>query len=294
MTNFRKNPQWRLATAAQRVLVWLLSLFGLAVLGADVSRAGAPILPDAIYKGFAPGMPGIDATPNLSHPGTISGTHGVPESSPPDEIAWTVTLAGAPNPSALAGSDQSNGGVYASGSVLYYMEITGPSGATPVAVDLTASLFSTSYGDGGALATLEIQGACSPTSCPAPSAEFAVCSAVEVGCAAGLSPTLNLSSTKVSLDSNTMYTVFIHAVASAPADGASTVVVTGGGRASVDPYFAIDPSAPEGYSLAFSPDIKNSPTTGVPEPSSWILLSVGFAGAGFFRFSRKGLPQARA
>jgi hypothetical protein len=278
---------------ARRVLVGLLGAFGVAVLGADVNGAGAQSLPAAVYKGFAPGMPGIDAIPNLSNPGTISGTHGVPGSSPPDEIEWSVTLADAPNPSALAGVNQSNGGVYASGSVLYYMEIAGGSGATPVPVnvDLTAALFSTSYGDGGASALLEIQGACSLTSCPAPSAEIVVCSAVEVGCS-GLPPTLTLLSTKVSLDSKTIYTVFLRAIASAPVSGAD--FATGGGRASVDPFFKIDPSTPKGYSLDFSAGIGNSATPAVPEPSTWILLSLGFAGAGFFRFSRKGLPQARA
>jgi hypothetical protein len=279
---------------AQRVLVGLLSLFGVAVLGADVSAAGALKLPDAVYKGFAPGMPGPDPIPNLSKPGTISGAHSVPGSSPPATEQWTVTLAGDPSPSALAGVDQSNDGAYAKGSVLYYMEISGGSGPTPVTVDLTASLFTSSYGDGGAVASLEIQGACSPTSCPFPSAEFDVCSVAEVGCSAGLPPTLNLVSPKVSLDSNTLYTVFIQATASAPVEGVSSLVNTGGARADVDPYFALDLSTPEGFSLAFSPGIGNSSTPTVPEPSSWILLCIGFAGAGFFRFSRKGLPQARA
>jgi hypothetical protein len=74
---------------ARGVLAWLLSLFGLVVLDADVSAAGTPKLPDAVYKGFAPGMPGPDAIPNLAHPGTISGAHGVSGSSPPSSLGVT-------------------------------------------------------------------------------------------------------------------------------------------------------------------------------------------------------------
>jgi hypothetical protein len=289
--------------AAQRVLVWLLSLFGLAVLGADVSRAGAPVLPAAVYKGYAP-IPPISGTPaQLTHAGTYSQTY----NSPLGSYQVSITLAGAPAPYASAGVTS---GDSASGQLFYYFEIVSNGGGAtpaPVTLDVTASLLASSYGPGGASAAMQIEQVsgisfvyssggtnCSnELPCAVKGANWGACSLVEAPAYCGVEPTsVILSRAKESLDSNTIYLVELAAGAETP-DPRVANRTSGGGKGVVDPYFAIDPSAPEGFSLAFSPDIKNSPTAGVPEPSSWILLSVGFAGAGFFRFSRKGLPQAR-
>ena len=163
-------------------------------------------LPAAIYIGYAPGAPppfGIfDGIPDISHPGTIQGVHGTPGASPPDEIDWVVTLTGAPDPSVLAGMDQSNNGASALGFLEYSMEVVGASGVTPVNVDVTASLFATSYGDGGADASMQIQqvsgGLCSThTPCAVSGANWVADSA---------SPTTSVSA-QLSLDSNTIYIV---------------------------------------------------------------------------------------
>jgi hypothetical protein len=51
----------------------------------------------------------------------------------------------------------------------------------------------------------------------------------------------------------------------------------------VDPYFAIAPGTPDAdqYSLIFSPGVGNLPLAAVPEPSTWVMLALGFAGVGF-------------
>jgi len=57
----------------------------------------------------------------------------------------------------------------------------------------------------------------------------------------------------------------------------------------VDPYFSVAPGTPNlgEYSLVFSSGVGNPPiATGVPEPSTWALLLIGFAGLGFAAFRR--------
>ena len=59
--------------------------------------------------------------------------------------------------------------------------------------------------------------------------------------------------------------------------GTSTVT------ASIDPYFFIpstDPNAGE-YSIILSPGIGNAPLSTIPEPSTWAMMLLGFAGLGF-------------
>jgi hypothetical protein len=56
-------------------------------------------------------------------------------------------------------------------------------------------------------------------------------------------------------------------------------------NAYLDPSFAIasDVSDPNDYSFLFSPGIANA----VPEPSTWAMMILGFAGIGFMVYRRK-------
>lgn len=59
----------------------------------------------------------------------------------------------------------------------------------------------------------------------------------------------------------------------------------------VDPSFTIDPSTPNAnqYVIEFSPGITNA----VPEPSTWVMMILGFAGLGFVGYrSRSGAMNA--
>jgi hypothetical protein len=294
--------------SARRVLVGLFSMFGLGILGADVSSAGAASLPAAIYKGYAPNPPSVGSPPELTHPGTYSQTYNS-LIDPLGSYQFSITLAGAPSPFASAGVASGDSQISASGQLAYYFEIVGPAGQTPVRVDLTASLFATSYGDGSGGAVMQIQQvsgvsfvyssagtACTNEApCAVVGADWGACSVNEAPGDCGGEPTSVAVSTKESLYSNTTYVVELAASAEA-FDPLVKYSASGGGKGVVDPHVAIDPSTPDAaaYSLAFSAGIGNSLAPAVPEPPSWILLSVGFAGAGLLRFSMKGLPKKRA
>jgi hypothetical protein len=63
---------------------------------------------------------------------------------------------------------------------------------------------------------------------------------------------------------------------------------TGMASTSFDPFFFIDPifaEANPGYSLSFSPQIGNA-APAVPEPSTWAMMLIGFAGLGFAGYNR--------
>lgn len=272
----------------RHVLVWLLSLSGLAVLGAEMSGAGAvslPVLPNPIYRGFAPNEPSPFSPPNLTSAGTYSKTVN-DLINPLESYQFSIDLAGSPNPSVSAFVSADEVQTFASGELFYSFEVVSLAGttSTPVKLDLTALLSATSTGTGGAGAVMQIQ--------QVPDGDWAVCSEVgSPGVCSGEPSSLPVSTT-VTVNSNTIYQVELAASADAPAPGLR--FLAGQGTGIVDPHFAIDPSTPNptNYALDFSPGIGNSSTPAVPELSSWILLSLGFAGAGLLRMSRKGLRAA--
>jgi hypothetical protein len=66
----------------------------------------------------------------------------------------------------------------------------------------------------------------------------------------------------------------------------------GSSSAFIDPYFSIDPSTPDAqdYQIFLSAGVENiGPAGAVPEPSTWVMMLIGFAGLGFagWRTSRK-------
>jgi PEP-CTERM motif len=71
-------------------------------------------------------------------------------------------------------------------------------------------------------------------------------------------------------------------------------IASGSFSATADPILAIDPAflaANPGYTLVFSPGFVVSPS--VPEPSTWAMLLVGFAGLGYAGW-RRGRRAAAA
>jgi len=53
----------------------------------------------------------------------------------------------------------------------------------------------------------------------------------------------------------------------------------------------LDPSlVAQGYSIITSDGIGNSMASAVPEPSTWAMMILGFAGIGFMAYRRKSKP----
>jgi hypothetical protein len=67
---------------------------------------------------------------------------------------------------------------------------------------------------------------------------------------------------------------------------------SGSYSATVDPMFTIAPTFAGSYQLDFSPGIGN--VGAVPEPSTWAMLLLGFAGVGFMAYRRKAKPALMA
>jgi PEP-CTERM motif len=61
------------------------------------------------------------------------------------------------------------------------------------------------------------------------------------------------------------------------------------GNAKIDPYIWIDPSQADQFSLLISAGVPNVPfPTAVPEPSTWVMMLIGFAGLAYPATRRKG------
>lgn len=60
--------------------------------------------------------------------------------------------------------------------------------------------------------------------------------------------------------------------------------------ASVDPKFSL----PDGYSIELSPGVGNTLPSGVPEPSTWVMMLLGFSGFGFVGYRRQKRPTQRS
>jgi hypothetical protein len=72
---------------------------------------------------------------------------------------------------------------------------------------------------------------------------------------------------------------------------ASVGVSFGSATAWVDPFFDV----PDGYSIEFSRGIGNAPlVAAVPEPSTWAMMILGFAGLAFAANRRRSSPAAAA
>jgi hypothetical protein len=69
--------------------------------------------------------------------------------------------------------------------------------------------------------------------------------------------------------------------------------ITTSASASIDPFISFAPGFDAtGLSLEFSPGVQN--VSPVPEPSTWAMMILGFAGVGFMAYRRKSKPALLA
>jgi hypothetical protein len=115
---------------------------------------------------------------------------------------------------------------------------------------------------------------------------LAVCDGL--GCNNGAPPSFNYDQS-MTLLTNTGYLINLAANAGAINLAPGQTPFMGSGEATIDPYFFLAVLNPSDYTLVFSPGIINEPDNlAVPEPSTWAMMLLGFAGFGFahYRASR--------
>jgi hypothetical protein len=210
-------------------------------------------------------------------PGTVYhySSNGINESAtanPPRNAVGATTAISAPaqlNPEAPYMDYISSGAAQA--ALSYYLEVIGPDGLVPVTIRAA--------GEASALPDVPGYGSSSAY------AEFALS-----GPGVGISADACVDETDLSctysyftvngiyqFTANTIYDVSLVATAEGYAYATGPGSLAG---ADVDPAFI----APPGYSVVLSPGVGN-PILGVPEPSTWTLLLVGFVGVGAARYA---------
>jgi hypothetical protein len=185
-----------------------------------------------------------------------------------------VTASPSPDPSVLAAANAVGEGTDVRANILYQysFEVFGAAAIVPVTVKTSISVGGTSVGPGGvwsSFAELSISGH---------SISFASAGSDHI-----TPTTINLDQT-LSLLADKVYLVNLYA------DAHAQSVFPGGASNGV--FAAIDPtlSAPDGYSILLSDGISN----GVPEPSTWAMMILGFAGIGFMAYRRNSKPVLMA
>jgi PEP-CTERM motif len=169
----------------------------------------------------------------------------------------------------------------------YYLEVSGPAGATVPYYFLLNGGQTVTGGSAGTVLLVKLTN-------PYGIIEFEASPVFNGGfyCSSATS-CLYISSQYLELLTNTQYKLEIQAQAQAETNSSS--MATGW----ADAYIYIDPAFAGGgnFSLLISPGVDNSPNVNipiVPEPSTWAMMLLGFAGLGFagYRASRRGVSKA--
>jgi len=169
-------------------------------------------------------------------------------------IPYISATASSPNPAVGALSES---------FLTYYMWISGPTSAVQILLEaegqttaIGSSVFPT--------ATLEIHGTIDGGN----GLSYTACS----NCSGNSSFSINETH---AFQTNSTYIIKMDA---------SVSDSSGSGSAWVDPFFG----APDGFTITLSNNIGNLPLTeSVPEPSTWAMMILGFAGVGFLAYRRR-------
>ena len=281
----------------------------------DVDASNPSLSPSDIFfcSGGIGGGAGCAGSPTLQ---PTAGTSQSAGSLSSYRALATSNLANPANgPLTISASASGTGGTSASGSgqVNYYLELLGPAtfgnGTTPILVDLTAhaavTLSNPLDANAGADASAGIQiwkpvglNPFSPDGIayqqvlasfsvfsPGVSVPTTADAAAGKSCPSGQTcvATSDLSTSALfELQPDLQYLITVFATTDTQdSNGASSQT----GNASVDPHFFLDPAFDNGLDQLFlSPNANNNPLGGVgavPEPSTWAMMLLGFAGLGY-------------
>jgi hypothetical protein len=164
----------------------------------------------------------------------------------------------------------------------YYFRISGPGTSTLVGINAVGSVGFNSISTNEGFAALTSQFTVGDP--------FGLSNSVNLSLflnsAAGNAPKLTDQFTVAgmyTLNTNQIYQVFMRAGINVQISGAGPESV----YASIDPTFVLsDPN----YSIALSDGFGNGVTATVPEPPTWAMMILGFAGVGFMAYRRKSKP----
>jgi hypothetical protein len=219
-------------------------------------------------------------TATVTVPNSPNASVTIPASIPGDGSSGAGVQGNAGrDPSVFAGANAVGIGVNVSASISlqYYVEIFGPSGIVPQPVPVTVNTVLSVSGETLAGATW------TSTAMVSLNSHSISDTASSINNVPSFAPSTLIFDQTIGLMTDKPYSINLSADVQAQSlvvgDAANTVF------ASVDPTL----TAPDGYSIFFSDGIGNS----VPEPSTWAMMLIGFAGLGFMAYRRKSAPIFR-
>jgi PEP-CTERM motif-containing protein len=263
-----------------------------AALMALLSCTLTPTVVHAVMVSAYTGMVTVDLptgpplTENVMGLGTTQAASGSTSSK-------VIINGGAPN---INASVSASGGGYsasASSTLTYYIEILQnggpPTGLVPLDVLANATLSAppTSDSNNSAYVSLNVNG-----SLLGYASEQSGVASLPLGNKPGLSGSFNPSQFSISVSGSSALEVGVgqQIAIEMTVDASAGGTYSGSASAYLDPFYSFDASLanPQDFSIIFSPGFSNGPLTGsVPEPSTWAMILLGFAGLGFMAHRRK-------
>jgi hypothetical protein len=275
-------------------------LFG-AALVLPPAPAGADTVTDATFSGsiLVAGTQGGLCCTGTTTTSATAGTISDSNTNYAGSIATSSLTVNAAVPSITA--NVSSGGVTgvsesnASETLTYYVHVSGPAGFVPVDFSSRGTVFTNNVGGSQSLASLSIDGGyyvATADSIDGVTTLNSQTGGLATGTiAAGSAPNSFVMNGSIQIYGGNEVSVVMHSFDSTQTTGSSTDLAS----SYFDPYFFIDPTFAEAnpeYSLLFSSGIGN--VSPVPEPSTWAMMLLGFAGVGFVAYRRKSKPALMA